>query len=334
MPLGTGTANDIPDLFTQLATFAQAHGWTKDSSGVNTERLFLHHTASATCYTSFRWDSGAPQYVGIYHALGYINSSTAPGSHTNDSGQGVISGTNATIGTGRHAKLTNAPMPYWFFQSDANAATHYIHCVAQVADGECVHFGFGAISKVGDLWTGGEYAYGSAYKATDTHGSAVNSDSSYLLDGLCDSSSGAPFRASLHIEGIPGQAVGKWGVVGNFASANAGTDRGATARTKTLGGFRGGAIARAFGRIGSNNQLGLVPIYPIAAATLTEADAVIRILGEINDVGGMNIQAYELGDTMLIGADTWYVFPTKKKSGDNVTGSTYYSGIAYRVALT
>ena len=61
---------------------------------------------------------------------------------------------------------------------------------------------------------------------------------------------------------------------------------------------------------------------------------MIRILGEINDVGGMNIQAYELGDTMLIGADTWYVFPTKKKSGDNVTGSTYYSGIAYRVALT
>ena len=176
MSYQNGTATSIADLFTKLNTFAAANGWTVDYSA--SDRLFLTRSgASDSVSVAFRWASSSPTCAGIYQHTAFINSSTDPGSHTNDSGQGAISGTNATLLTGRNVPLTNGSMQYWFFESD-----YYIYVVAETASNQVVHFGFGELVQRGS-WTGGAFSYG--YVApSGTSASAILTSTTQLLDGL------------------------------------------------------------------------------------------------------------------------------------------------------
>ena len=215
MAYSIGTATNIGDLFTKLSSFAQAQGWTEDYAA--SDRLFLH---KSTVYVAYRWDSGAPLNVGIYHALGFTSSGTAPGSHTDDSGQGAVSGTDATIAAARSVLLVNSSMAYWFM-----AGTTYLHVVVRLATNDYRHFGCGILNpKIGDAWTGGEYCYGWRWNAasSDVSNLAVRTDSSMLLDAL---GTEPAFAGSLHLESIPNQAAGKWGLVGATLSGGAGNDR-------------------------------------------------------------------------------------------------------------
>jgi len=337
MSFQTGTATSVADLLTGtsgLAAFATSlgsPGWVQDY--VASDRLFLHYAVGAIAhYMGFRWDqAGTPANVGIYQATGFVNSSTLPGNQTNDSGQGAVASDNATLGTGRCAPLVNGSMPFWFFGSrTSSGSSTYVHAVVQVATDTFVHFGFGTLGRIGNAWTGGEYSYGHAYKATDQHGSAVNTASSFLLDALCDGGAGAPFRATVRAQFLPNPAPSVWGVCGKF-STGPGTDRSGATRSAIMGGFRGGFLARAFGRWKSDTSIANVPIYPIGIMANQNSGADGYLLGSMRDIGGVNIQFFNAGDVVSIGGDDWVLFPTQKKSGDNVVGSTYWSGIAYKV---
>ena len=151
-------ATDIQDLFDKLSTFAVANGWTEDHAASG--RLFL---SKSTVYVAFRWDTASPANVGIYHALGFINSSTDPGNHTDDSGNGEITGTNANLDDSRFVDLVDSTMQYWFFEDDT-----YIHVAVETAAGVSFrHFGFGIGSKFG-TFTGGEYCYGQRHGTSGT----------------------------------------------------------------------------------------------------------------------------------------------------------------------
>lgn len=324
------TATGVADLMAQLGTFVAAHGWSQQaySTASGHGQLFIYD--GGQCYASFRWDTAAPQYLGVYQALGYAGG-TDPGAQTGDSGNGAVSGTDATIGGGRSAKLVNSSMPYWFFVGTGSGTTRYVHVVAQTAVDTVVHFGVGNLSRfpVDPSWGGGEYAYGQKYTGTDQHGSAVKATSSYLLDGLY-AETNSPFAATVHMESILHQGASKWGTIGNPTSP--GNDRASNARNVCFGGFRGGLIARSFGRWGAGTQAALVPMYPVPVVAKTNDGATdnVYLLGTMPDVRGVNVQFYEIGNLITVGADNWYIFPTQKKSGNNVTGSTYWSGIAYR----
>jgi hypothetical protein len=325
MAYETGTATNIGDLFARLNTFASANGWTIDHSA--SDRLFL---TRSTVSVAFRWSTTSPTCAAIYQHTAFVNSATDPGNHTNDSGQGNISGTNATLLTGRHVPFVDSSMRYWFFESD-----FYIHAVAEaVGTLSFTHFGFGLLDKRG-TWTGGEYSYGWRIDpAGGTGDSAVRAVSTHLLDGLAGITSDTvvrPFVGTVHCEGLPNQtASGKWGLTWAGLIANTGTDRAAIARESLQGGFRGGPIARPFGRHGSTIGSGVVPLYPIGVWYDDRTLARWHELGYMLDVRGANMRNYAPADEVTVGSDVWVLFPSRYKTSVSNTGSTRNQGIAYR----
>lgn len=331
----TGTATSVSDMMTKLSTFAVANGWTQDYAA--SDRLFLHSRVvpdMARVYVAFRWASSIPVNVAIYHALGFTTSSTDPGNHTNDSGQGVISGVDATIPNGRHVPLVNGSMTYWFFEQHDSAANYNdrLNVVVKVATNDYRHFGCGGLNKTGVGWTGGEFAYGWRWNdaSSDVDDLAIRADSNMLLDGL-----GTEFAygASVHMENFPNQEgglSGKWGVCGNVFSAGPGNDRVGIARTQLFGGFRGGGIAREF-PWQSNNQAGLVPLYPITVHANVNGAGDLYFLGTMPGVRGVDLAFFAPEDTITIGAETWMLFPSRARGvWDGSTKTTLYQGIAYR----
>lgn len=333
----------LEDFITKLNTHLVSEGWTSDElDTVNGEWAI----SRGTIFSQARWEKpvvGSPSF-GLYHSLGFISTATLPGNQTDDSGNGAISGSDATLITQRHVFVDGSPVQFWCFNS--NSAPHYAHIVLQVdTQPKLVHFGFGLLDKIGD-WTGGEYCYGHKQQTGFTANPAILVGSTLLLDGMsADGSFPQPsnmeeFVATVHIEGLPNQVgagSGKWGVcMGNQPDANLGNDRAAVARNRLIGGARGSLIARAFGRYQSAPTDGLVPMYPIACwyediTNVTISATVDILLGWQQDVRGVNIKDFVAGDIVTIGGDDWYLFPASLKGESGaLSGTSSHQGFAYR----
>lgn len=324
--------SSLQDFLDKLRAFAVANGWTQDEWNTGTGRLCLSKSPGAsTIFVSFRWDTGTPANIGIYQALGW-SAATDPGNHPNDSGNGKISGTNSELDDERHVLVADPPVQWWGFEDD-----HYIHAVIQTNLNRYHHIGFGLLDKVGD-WTGGEYCYGFRYQYNFSSSVAVLGGTSMLLDGLTVDTGGQQqdmqlYAATLHAEGLPNQGgSGKWAVVmGNQPSGDLGVDRASVARIHVVGGFRAGPIPRIFGRFSADSEKGLIPMYQIAAWHWDRTTGDVRHLGFQKDTRGVNIQYFGAGDEVVIGSDTWTLFPSLIKSvGGVITNTTAFQGVAYK----
>lgn len=322
MSYQTGTATNMADLISQLFTFATGTpGWTQDQLNTGTGQAALH---KGSVYVSFRWNTTTPLPLGLYQALGYTGGNQ-PGQHPNDSGNGAVSSTNGTITTERCVNdLGNGPFPSYFFFTDTTTES-YIHVVVEISTDVFRHFGFGNIEKVGD-WTGGEYLYGHYWGSNG----AITTGNACLLDGLYNDTSNRPRAATMHAEGLPGQAgAGKWMEIGGMN----GTPPNDTAGNVQLlghGGLRAGPIARHFGNYFAGNTTGVVPMYPIGLWYRRLATTDAYFLGFQKDVRGVNIHFINPKQEIVIGSDTWTFFPLSQKTSSNVANRSYNSGIAYR----
>lgn len=313
-------ATSIDDLFrTKLRTFALANGWT-DSEGTSVagRQYFEKVAAGLNCKVAFRWDTATPANVGIYNHLTYSGGATVPGSHGDDSGNGTVTSfSNTTANNSRRAALDNDTNNYWFFEGD-----DYIHCVVETTPGTVRHFGFGQIAKVG-TWTGGEYAYGQQGV------SSVSITDGQLLDGLARGSGVSTFQATMHVESLPGQGASKWAVVWGGGATNIGNDRAGNVREFVQGGMRSGPMSFPFAKWSATPLQGLIPLTPIWCfyrRTNSSPTTSVYPLGYMKDVRSINIASHNLGDELLIGSDTWVVFP----SGSKTTGDSGNQGIAYK----
>lgn len=324
MAFSTGTASTLANLITALDTFITANGWTQDQLNTGSGQAAWHRTASGvSLYISVRWSTATPNHLGIYQALGYTGGNQ-PGQHPNDSGNGAVSGTDATLDDERHVNaLGNGPFTYWFFEQD-----YYVHVVVESSADVFKHFGFGAISKFGD-WTGGEYCYGH-YKVSN---GAVAVSDTLLLDGLFDdtTSTQESRAATLHLEGLPNQVgSGKWGNIW-ARTTGAENDSAAVAKVNIQGGFRGGPTATQFARYSAGSSSGGIPMYPIELYYRDVANLRVYYLGYMKDVRGLNIRNFAARQVVTIGADDWYIFPSQQKSTGAATATgTFNQGIAYR----
>jgi len=328
MAFEQGTASGVSDLFDKLSTFLVANGWTDRALTTAGTKGFARTAATDPIEVQFRWDTGTPANVGVYHSLGFVGVGTAPGSHTDDSGQGVISGTNATLATGRHVALVNSTMRYWFFEED-----YYCHVCVEVNVGppsQIVSFGMGNLVKLG-TYTGGAYCYG--FKRSGVASTGIMIDGSILLDGLASGTAMTPFVATLHAELLAGQtAAEEWYLVwADSTAAFQGTDRAGDDRHFVQGGFRGGLPARFFARPSAQAVAGLIPMYsiPLYYRNIVPSPTHVYPLGHMPDVFGVNIEWFNPGDEVDVGGQTYVLFPSWR---NNLGGGneTRFQGMAYR----
>lgn len=325
MAFQTGVATDLEDLLSTLSTFLQANDYTEDEFNT-TDGDAAWSRSAKNIYISHRWNVGTPQYLSIHQALGFIDTATLPGDHTDDSGNGYntnSSHTNVNLGDERAVELDDGPFAsYFFFEQDADP--HYVHVVVQTSTGIYRHFGWGEIDKFG-TWTGGEYAYGHAH----FFAGAKQSGNSTLLDGLFTGTSQARRAATIHMEGLPGQGGSeKWGQIWDRTDIASPDDSGSNAKARVKGGYKGGLITRAFGNVGpAGSTSGFIPQYPISVWHRNGSD--ILLLGWMPDVRGMNMRNFAPEQEIVIGSDTWVVFPESQKSSSG-NDRTENAGIAYK----
>lgn len=322
------TTSSMNDFVTKLHTFATANGWTDDQldTGAGKMAVSKNPSGATKVFVSFRWDTASPNSLGIYNALAFDGVGTDPGNHTDDSGNGKVSSSEATLATGRRVGISNTPVQWWGFE-DSN----YLHFVVVRTDGFYIHGGFGQIDKIGD-WTGGEYAYGYKHKTGVATNVAISPESTVLLDGLSAFSGIELFVATMHIEGLQGMpGANKWGVVVG-AHSTFGTDRGSTARSKVVGGFRGGPMMVPFGRFGQDTSKGLQPMTPILNWFVdTPVTGDTHPLGWMKDTRLFNGEFWVAGDLVVVGGDTWQVFPSLAKgSSGALTNTSGHQFVAYK----
>lgn len=327
MSYQTGTATDLEDLLSKVATFAVANGWTEDERNNSTGDLALSKVGTDdSVYVSFRWDPASKQHLSVHQALGYTPGNDS-GNHPDDSGNGynaTSSHSNANLALERHVSdLGDGPFSsYHIFEDD-----DYLHVEVQVSSGVYRRFGFGVLSPKYGTYTGGAYAYGCKVGLTTNHNATDSSDTT-LLDGI---GTEEDQQATVHVEGLPNQvAAGKWGVCVARTVDPSDTDTAGNARELLQGGFRGGPVAVPMGVFSGSALTGNVPMYSILAwHNDTDTDRV-RPVGVLPNVRALNIRSFEPEEEVSIGGDTWVVFPMGNRTEANVAGRTYYSGIAHK----
>ena len=319
MSYETGTATSQADLITKLFTFLTGTpGWTQDQLDTTARQAAIH---KGTVYVQFKWNS-SPDHIGIYHSLNYIGGNS-PGNHTNDSGNGDISG---VVDTDRMINAIGAgPSPAYHFFADGS----YFHAVLEYSSGIFRHFGAGIMNKVG-TWTGGEYCYGHYWEPLDPADPIDNRHSLGLDAGL---TSGVQRAATLHVEGLPDEgASSKWAVIWG-ATAGAGNDRAGNARVFVLGGLREGFLANAMAGQIANPNNGYVAMHPIHCyyRLVSGTPNKFRFLGSQPHVRALNMKFINVGEEFSVGGETWKVFPWVRKNdlAGGVEGSGNL-GLAYR----
>lgn len=332
------TTSTLADLISKLDTFLTGTaGWTSDVLNLGAGKWGVSRTGSGyDVHFAMQWDTGTPQHVGVYQYLGAYNGGLAVYAQADDSGNGAQSTTNATLLTSRHVTIGNAPVQYWCFADDV-----YFHVVVEVASGFFVHFGAGQLAKFGD-WTGGEYVYGHRNASIVSGSVDIQVVNSALLDGLSLNGSNPStsdmeiYVATIHVEGLVNQVSGgKYAVhMGAQGSGNLGSDRQGSpkARTHFVGSFRAGPHARQLSRFDGSDLSGHVPFYPMVTMHWERSTGnFYGPMGYMKDVRGASIRYYSAGDEIVVGDDTWVIFPTRSRwiSG-SYAGTSEYQGIVYR----
>lgn len=325
MAYETGTATDIGDLISKLSTFAQGVAttpWTEDELDTVTKRQGTLHRDD--CYVTFRWDNTTGETLGIYQSLGWTTATDAD-AMPDDSGNGDPSG---DVTTERRVTFENSGpyTAYHFFASEGDQPCIYV--AVEVSSGLYRHFGFGHIKKFGG-WTGGEFAYGHiipSYARDDPDSGGVT----FLLDGLPTNNSEL---ATMHVEGLDFQGASeKWAVFGNLARTSASTDTAGESRSVCVGTSRCG-LAYYLSPIQYSSGAALKVIAPIQIFDFNQAanPDEYQFLGEMVDIGIVNMEAFTPAQEITIGADTWMVFPwVRKRYQKDDQDESWNAGVIYK----
>lgn len=332
------TCSSMADLFTKLEAFVSGTpGYTTHIATGSGEFAARKTASGIDTNIAVQWDTSSPQYAGLYQFLGAYNTGTNPYNQTDDSGNGALSTTDATLGGQRRVTIGNTPIQFWAFEDD-----YYVHVVVQTDATRYRHFGWGVLDKVND-WTGGEYVYGQAWNLRGvTSSTAVQLSSTHLLDGLCKDDSPVlnmeEYAATVHCESLPsGPTSHKYAVVmGNQGSGNLGNDRQSTPRGRAHF-ISTGRTSHDFGQMPGTSQAGLMPGAPIEIGywERTSGD-VYAPMGFMKDVVFTSAQYWAAGDEITVGSDTWVIFPSYRKSPDlsTINGYSCWQGIAYKKVTT
>jgi hypothetical protein len=299
MAYETGQATSQENFVDKLKTFLGANGWTVDNFDTTNDRCTVHRNS---VFISFRWDNTTS--IAVFQALGFV--AGPPENNTNDSGIGDITGTVTT--DRRISDIGNGPYPnYYFFESHATQS--YFHAVLEFSPGIYRAVSAGELSKFG-TWTGGEFCAATVW---DKNGvTLVDPDHNVLMDGFTPTVGNS---CSVHVEGLPGYSgTTKWGLVNNGAAQ--GNDRAGNPRRRLGGGFRDGWMTNAMDGQVANPNNGFISMWPITIYDFHDPGAADewRMLGIVPDLRVLNGKFLQPAEELVVGSDTWKVFPWCRKS--------------------
>tara|TARA_R110000851_G_scaffold120002_1_gene248074 strand:- start:15571 stop:16602 length:1032 start_codon:yes stop_codon:yes gene_type:complete len=340
MTFETGTAVDFEDLLAKLDTFADTtHGGWVGGYTPNpdtTNRWF--ELSKGSLSMSMRYPSGitALDNVSLHQATAFLSTGTAPGAHTNDSGSGYntgVGGTSANFDDERCvSQIGNGPYPSYSFFADDTSPADYIHCVIEVSTGMFRHFGFGTLGrgKFGD-WSGGEYVYGQ-HQQSGTTLNQLDNRNVMLPDGIATAANDARRCGTIHLQGagLSNQGGLRWGVMCAALQTTLDNDTAGAERRVVLGTARAGLEVHGLGNMIGNSSSGVVALCPVALYYHDPTLSRVQYLGHLDDVRTCNTRNFSPGEEIVIGVDTWVIFPASIKTVAGVNYRSEYFGVAYR----
>jgi len=336
MAYSTGSATDQSDLMSKLSTFAQANGFTQDNYDGTNKFLSLSRSADSL-YVTFHWDGS--NHIQMWQALGYNGTyAQTPWLQADDSGNPGSSIADPSQGRNIN-RIGNGTFPTYHFFGYTNP--YRIFVVLEYSAGLYRHFGFGKINKAGS-WTGGAFVAGHRWS---DEGSSISIPGavyhSLLLDGVYTPSTYAGVNkagATIHMTGLPNQnSATKWGQFGGLndsGTQHPGTDTASNPRDIAYGGFRNGLGVQQWGWMLPDLANGFLPIIPIELFYIyqeTTTRSIWYYLGNLPDIGHIQLQGISAGQEITVGSDTWIAFPAVRKA--NLGGANEESenmGLIYK----
>lgn len=353
MAFTNDTVTSIANLVDKLDIWMAANGWTSEhkdlltTAGTGGEWAMRRINGATQLRFAASWDAeNSGQYLSLYqyYDQNYVVGDR-PWGQDHDSGNGFAGTTpDNSIKLERHV-LLGTPIKFWAYEDD-----DYTHVIVQVSADRYVHFGWGMMDKFGSDWDGGEYCYGQKNNnAVFTGNTVIWDETSYMIDGhfndLVESSTAMELlAATIHCEGLVNQpansmfAVSMGGkgvnfqtVFGNDRQSNDGVSNDEP-RVLFTWGVRAGPFTGALSRLNGTDISGHTSIWPIAPTYVDTTTGNIHgfPIGQMKDVGGINIKDWVAGDTILLGGDTWRIFPAEKKWISAEAGTSSWLGIAYK----
>jgi len=335
MAFETGTATSQEDFMTKLRDFLQlaAVNWVVDEFDTTNDWLAVHHgNAVDSIYVQWRWDN--VNAIQGYHSEGFTALTKPPG-HPGDSGNGddyALAGSSNS--ERRLSDIGNGPYANYFFFSpndvDVDPATDpdkvpYVHFVLEISPGRFTHGSIGLVRKKGN-WSGGGYH---GLMVWDADSNNVAATHNIVVDGAAN---GLFDLATVHFDvsatSYPGLANdAQWAIVGDRGGSN-GTDTAGNARIALTWGTRDGWVADALNGMIVNPNSGFVPMAPVLLVTHQEgATDTHRFIGSIPDMRILNGTFLEATEEIVVGSDTWKVFPWAQKLP--TAGANFQSGNAF-----
>ena len=309
----TGTATSPTDLLQQLVAWLNTLGWTTEMSQADTNGWRAHLSKSGV-YVNLRANAGTR--TGLWgYSLGYDDPANGIGIYTGTGhsagaawhaqpGGPIASGQSYTVGGWMRVPAAG-PVAYHFFEDGAGN----ILVVSEVTAGIFSSMGWGNLEKAG-VWTGGAYFFGD--KSTNASGSIPAYDSQ---NAWCPGSHSAyNGGVAAFVRADVDTFTGKWLSVGSdesdgydgYTGRRADSDQeGRDIPTDKIPRCASAFMARQVSSL--NAQANLVPIRWYAK----RYDGGYSLLGRLPAIYASNATAkgYAIGEEILIGGDTYKVFP-------------------------
>jgi len=297
-------------------------GWTADlAPGGSNRAIWSKAGVSAKIFVS--WDTNNL-------GLGIIQDIASPVDQVGTAQVGYEFTSN-TITTNRYVNIMTGPyQAYHFFEDD-----NYIHIVVEISTGLFRHFGWGQLIKLGS-WTGGMYSYGHFWNQA---ASVIDDPTAlqHLVHFGGSNTTDARGAAGMHASGLPGQSVGSKYLRNTTSTITTDVDSDPIDNMFPSGWQDGQNVH--FMACQQSQLNGFAPLIPIPvyqwdfSATPDNG----RLLGYLPDARDINLLGLNPAQEVVVGSDTWVVFPVTRKGNQGLSfdqEQSYNFGLAYKKVTT
>lgn len=325
MAYQTGTATDTADLLDKLRVFALANGWTINNYGDRTvgtaPRKALQLTKGGIS-ASFLSDSavGTAANPGPY-ILTYGHDAYAAGGGTeNQANASNKTQSNAMVG----------PFQSYHFFCDNGDTNPYLYVVVETSSGTFKHFGIGRIEGLGEVLTGCfAYACNWYYVSSPDYVSDANLfRHSVPFDTLENNNGNGQY--STYVRGDSDSMSPRW--YASYSNIAANVLSGGVRGNNPGSASAGSAIPMTYGimQAGASERTGRT-ILQNCLVSGARVSGQFSPLGWPPNMRWVNLRYLDPGATLVLGSDTWKVFPVIRKNGGSGQPNSALYGYAFKV---